>query len=81
MSLHGSLNQVTTATSNTLSNTLLTSPYHSISSTVVKYGGVIPPLPHMSSWRGVQLINHRENFALYLSFKAAYVNGVTEKYR
>jgi hypothetical protein len=27
-----------------------------------------PPLSHMSSWRGIQLIKHRENF----TFKTVY---------
>jgi hypothetical protein len=37
------------------------------SSTEVKIGGTIPPLRHMSSWRSVQLIKHRDNFTFVLS--------------
>jgi hypothetical protein len=28
----------------------------------IKNGGAIPPLPNTSSWRGAQLIKHRDNF-------------------
>jgi hypothetical protein len=48
--------------------------YHSLSfSAEDKNGGVLSPLPHMSSWHSVQPIKHRNNFTftliiLYLSF-------------
>jgi hypothetical protein len=35
---------------------------HSLpSSAEVKNGGAVPPVPHMSSWRGAQLIKRRDN--------------------
>jgi hypothetical protein len=36
--------------------------HSSPSSAEVKNCGAIPPLPHMSSWRGAWLIKHRDNF-------------------
>jgi hypothetical protein len=27
----------------------------------VKSGGAIPPLPHRSSWRGAEVVKHRDN--------------------
>jgi hypothetical protein len=51
------------------------------SSAKVKNGGVIPPLPHMSSWHNVELIKHRDNFTFYQSifrltnFRTIYYRG------
>jgi hypothetical protein len=33
----------------------------------VKNGGAIHPLSHMFSWRGASLINHRDNFAFFVT--------------
>jgi hypothetical protein len=32
----------------------------------VENGGAIPPLPHISSWRIALLMQHRENFKVYV---------------
>jgi hypothetical protein len=44
------------------------------SSAKVKKGGVIPPLPHMTSWHSVQIIKHRDNFTFYLYQSVSLVN-------
>jgi hypothetical protein len=43
---------------------------HSLPGAEVKNGGAIPPLSHMSSWRDVLLIKHRNKFSyiIFLSF-------------
>jgi hypothetical protein len=38
------------------------------SSAEVENGGATPSLPHMSSWYGTQLVEHRGNFTFYLNF-------------
>jgi hypothetical protein len=35
-----------------------------------KICGSIHPLPHTPSWGSTKLVKHRENFALYLYYKA-----------
>jgi hypothetical protein len=32
----------------------------------VQNGGAIPPLPHIPAWHNAQLINHKDNFTLYV---------------